>query len=92
MDQVNSGFVSLILGAFIPVLIDVLNTRLESAKLKYLVAVSICFLIGFGIEYLNGRLVLENVFASAGIVFATAQSVYNLYWKESEKRTELFNV
>lgn len=85
----ESEGLSFILGLFMPIVIDFVNKRGWSTQLRYIVAFLICLATGAVVEYFNGRLSYGEVFQSAGIVFATAQSMYNLYWKDSVARTKV---
>lgn len=86
----NEG-ISFILGLLMPIVIDYVNKRDWSSQTRYIVASAICVATGALVEYFNGRLALNSVLQSAGIVFATAQSTYNLYWKDSVARTKLLS-
>jgi hypothetical protein len=77
-----------LLGFFLPPVIDIINNRIADTRVRYLVSMAICLLIGIilNLDKLgNVDALLENI----SIVFITAQTTYNLYWKNSDARDSL---
>lgn len=77
-----------IVGAFMPVIIDWVNTKTSDQKQRYAASVVICLLVGviFNIQSLN----LQNILTSGAVIFASAQTAYKTYWRNSDARTKLF--
>jgi xanthine/uracil permease len=81
----TQGF-EIILGALLPPLIDVLNKKIQKDEVRYLVSVAICIIVGV-ITNLQ-TFTIQDILKSVTLIFVSAQSVYNLYWKESEVRNQ----
>lgn len=74
-----------VIGAVLPPIIDILNSMIENKKLRYVLSLLVC--LGIGIVFNLNNLDATNVLASASIVFASAQTVYQTYWRTAEVRT-----
>jgi hypothetical protein len=77
---------SLIMGAFLPPIIDLINTKIVNSKIRYLVSIIVCILIATSIQLLSIGFNWKELIESASIVFLSAQSIYRLYWKDSSLR------
>lgn len=79
-----------LVGFLLPPLIDVVNVKVKDEKIRFLVSLVICVVVGaiLNVDRLAAGSV-EEALRSAGIVFATAQTAYRLYWKKSEVRENL---
>ncbi len=79
----TEGFSALV-GLVLPVLVELINKLIGSGKkATFVIALITSILVGAITTSLTGRFNTEEVLGSIGIVFATSQAVYNLYWKES---------
>lgn len=79
--------IELFIGAFLPPLIDVINKRVLNPKVRYLISLLVCIIVGVAFNY--NTLSLENVLESSAIIFASAQTVYKTYYGESKMREVL---
>lgn len=77
----------LLVGTILPPLIDVLNSKVKNSNVRYALAVMMCLLVGVAFNYKN--LNVYDFLASGAIVFASAQSIYKVYWRDSSARTSL---
>lgn len=81
-----------LIGLILPPFIDLINTRITNAKVRYAVSLLVAVLVAGVIKFFGGELSWNNagsMFASAGIIFAYAQTVYKLYWEKSATRATL---
>jgi len=79
----NEGFSALV-GLVLPILIELINKLIGSSKkATFVIALIMSVLVGAITTSLTGKFDTEQILGSIGIVFATSQAVYNLYWKGS---------
>lgn len=83
----NSEVVSVLVGVVLPPLVDLINGRIYDSKVRFWVSMLAALIVAFVMELIAGTLSLENILVSGSVVFATAQVVYNQYWKRSNKRS-----
>ena len=76
--------VSLILGAILPPIIDLLTKKVTNSKIRFGISMFVCIIVGVIINYKTFD--LQNILGSVGIVFASAQVVYKTYWAKSNLR------
>lgn len=76
--------ISLILGAVLPPIIDLLTKKVTDDKVRFGISMLVCVVVGVVINYQTFD--LQNILGSVGIVFASAQVVYRTYWKTSALR------
>lgn len=76
---------SLILGAILPPIIDLLTKKVTNEKVRFGISMAVCVLVGVAINYQTFD--LQNILGSVGLVFASAQVVYRTYWKTSTLRS-----
>lgn len=77
--------ISLVLGAILPPFIDLLTKKVTNSKLRFGISMLVCILVGVGINYQTFS--LSNILGSVGLVFASAQVVYRIYFKDSKFRS-----
>jgi hypothetical protein len=81
-----------LIGFILPIVIDYINKfpAFSDSRVRYVVSMVVCLLVGalFHLNELKAGSVTETL-SSAGIIFAEAQTVYKLYWKESGARARL---
>lgn len=77
--------VSNLIGLFLPPAIDLINTKVANEKARYVVSVLICMLVGV-LTNLDKLSNIDQLMANIALIFATAQTTYNLYWKKSKSR------
>lgn len=77
-----------LIGLVLPPVIDLINSKVASDKVRYLVSMLVCLLVGV-LTNLDKLSNMEALLANVAIVFATAQTTYNLYWKKSKVRKTL---
>ena len=74
-----------LIGLFMPVLIELVKTKLPDKRwLSYSIALGSSIIIGGLTAWLSNQLDAGSVLGSIGIVFATSQSAYNYWWKDSK--------
>lgn len=79
-----------LIGFILPVGIDFINKHITDSKVRYLIALAVCLLIGmiFHISELKAGSVNEFL-TTSGIIFTEAQTVYKLYWEKSSIREKM---
>lgn len=85
----NQQGLELILGATLPPFIDFINVRFSNTNVRYLISVVVCILVGVVSTFIMGQLNLTDVLTSAGLVFASAQTTYRLFWVDKGKKLML---
>ena len=83
----DNKIVEFIIGAVLPPVIDLLNNKIPNGKVRYLVSVAVCLVIGAVVNL--KQLTAGDILASAAIVFAAAQTTYKTYWEKSDARKVL---
>lgn len=90
MNNVTAQGATYLVGFILPPFIDVVNKRVESAKMRFFISLIVSLIAAVAITYpslsigdVNGLLVALT------IVFTEAQIVFSLYWKDSEARGRL---
>lgn len=81
---------SVLIGFILPPFIDLLNAKVTNSKLKFWIALGVCFLVSV-LMNLDKLTNLEELLGSLGIIFAQSQIVYHTYWEKSEARQSLQN-
>lgn len=84
---------SVIIGAILPLFIDLINRKVPNSTYRYYIALGISLFVGFltslteitGLDYSSA----EAVLVAGGIVFTAAQTSYKAYWENSDKREKL---
>ena len=78
----------IIVGAVMPIVIDLVNKYINDSKIRYIISIVICLVIGvvFNLKSLS----VADILASGGIIFATAQSIYKIYYSQSELRAKIY--
>jgi hypothetical protein len=78
----TNELIVVILGVFLPPVIDLVNKNISNQKYRFLIAVGFSILVGGIISVVqNGW---ENVSKDVGLIFATSQIVYKLWYEKSE--------
>jgi hypothetical protein len=77
----NNEWIVVILGVLLPPVIDLVNRYVSNEKGRFLIAIGFSILVG-GIWSViqNGW---ENVAKDIGLIFATSQIVYKLWYEKS---------
>jgi len=76
-----------LLGIFLPPIIDLINKRITNQKVRFLVSALLCIALGALLTFEELKIGnTEELINSSLIIFASAQSVYHLFWKTSELR------
>jgi len=75
---------SLILGAVMPPIIDLLTKKVADSKVRFGISMAVCVVIGLAINYKT--FTLENILGSLALVFTSAQTIYHTYWKDAGLR------
>ena len=79
-----------LIGFILPPLIDLINKKISNSKTRFVVSFLTCVGVGVGMNY--GKLnvnSLGEVLGAIGVVFASAQVAYKLYWEKSSLRKRL---
>lgn len=74
-----------LIGVILPPMIDLVNSKVADQKMRYIVSVLICVLVGV-LTNLDKLSNIDQLMANIALIFATAQTTYNLYWKKSKSR------
>lgn len=77
-----------LVGFILPPFIDLINSRVVDTRLRWVISMAICIALGvvFNLDKLNN---VEALLANIGLIFATAQTTFNLYWGKSDQRETL---
>ncbi len=86
--MVDPKVIELLAGAFMPIVIDLVNSKIGNSTVRYFVSMAICLVIGalFNLGQLNAG----DILTSGAIIFAAAQTVYKTYWSKSDARAKVF--
>ncbi len=77
------------IGFVLPPVIDLINKKIANSNVRFGVSLLFCLVVGVVLQLIAGKLSFNDVPAvlqSAGLVFATAQTTYKLYWKDASLR------
>lgn len=77
-----------LIGLVLPVGIDYINRYIASSKLRFLISLVVCTLVGLLVNFdrLNKP---EELLGSIAIIFSEAQATYKLYWEKSALRAKI---
>lgn len=83
--------IEIIVGAVLPFILEFLFRFFgEKPKIKWIVSLLIPLLVGAGLNYNDLNFAdAEAVLASGAIIFAAAQGVYQLYFKDSKLQAKI---
>ena len=72
-------------GFVLPPLIDIINKHIKSDAYRYWTSMIICLIVGslVNLEKITSP---GELLSNTALVFATAQTTYNIYWKKSKSR------
>ena len=76
-----------LVGLILPPIIDFINTRITDSRVRWVVSVVICALVGVLLNI--GELDLADWAKSSSVIFLSAQAAYKLYWEKSQARETL---
>ena len=76
----------LVLGAILPPLIDLVNRYVPDTKLRFLVSLVVSVILGGVLAFLQFG---DEIWQNAGLIFAAAQTVYKLWYKDTAAHTRL---
>lgn len=87
----NTLSLELFLGAILPVALDFIFKAVgKNGKVKFAIALVLPLLLGIGLNYNSLSFAnVDAILGSGGIIFAAAQGVYRLYFKNSLLRKKL---
>lgn len=77
-----------LIGLILPPFIDVINSRVADKKVRYWIAMLLCFAVGVLVnldKLQDPKLLLAN----ASLVFTSAQITYHTYWEKSVVREKM---
>lgn len=74
-----------LVGFVLPPVIDFINKKIGDDSIRFMVSAAICIIVGLllNIDKLGD---MNSLLGNIAVVFATAQTTYNLYWKKSTLR------
>ena len=76
----------LILGAVLPPVIDLVNKHVASSNMRFIISVLFALVVGGLLAYFEFG---AEALANAGLIFASAQTVYKLWYEQSRIHTRL---
>lgn len=79
----------ILIGAVLPPFIQILNQRVGSSSWRYVISIGVCLGIGAVSTVLSGQLIVSDILTTAGIVFASAQTTYRLFFSNTEMGRKL---
>jgi len=77
-----------LIGFLLPPVIDLINNRIASSKVKYLISLLISIGLGALVNYDN-LYGTSEILGSSAVIFAEAQTFYKLYWENSKPRSAI---
>jgi hypothetical protein len=84
--------ISAIVGFILPPFIDIINARVTNSKVRFLISLLLCLVIGLISVGVTDGFDLDNVdtiLVSGASAFTTAQLVYKQYYEDSKARISL---
>lgn len=84
--------IEILAGQLMPLLIDVVNKKVPNTKLRYVIAINACLLLGVAFNY--DKLSVKDipqVLESFAIIFTSAQTAYKLYYENSHVQAKIRN-
>ena len=84
--------ISAIVGFILPLFIDIINVRVTNSKVRFLISLFICLVIGLISVGVTDGFDLDNIdtiLVSGASAFTTAQLVYKQYYEDSKARISL---
>lgn len=87
MSNISNDLLALILGAVLPPIIDLVNKHVPNSNLRFLIALLFSLVVG-------GLMAMfefgwESVVNNAGLVFAASQTVYKLWYEQSNMQNRI---
>lgn len=79
--------IEIVVGAVLPPFIDLINKRVANSTIRYIFSLLICLIIGVAASWQD--LNWQDVLTSGALVFASAQTVYKTYYKDSKLQATL---
>lgn len=80
----------LLLGALVPVVVELIGKYVKNSNLKFGVSVLVPLVLGGVANYSSlAAGDPEQVLASGAIIFTSAQAMYKLYFKDSALKTKI---
>lgn len=77
--------IELIIGAVLPPLLEIINRYVKSTKGKFIVSLLVPLFAGAALTFQQLSFVdPETALASGAVIFAAAQGVYKLYFRDSK--------
>jgi len=84
--------IELIIGAAMPVIIEFLAKYIKSTNGKFIVSLILPLLAGVALNLQNiGAGDVETILGSGAIIFAAAQGIYKLYFRDSALQKRIAN-
>ena len=77
----NNELLLLLVGAVLPPVADLINKHIKDSNMRFLIVVGLSFLIGAVIAFFQYG--WDGLLANAGLIFATSQAVYKLWYEDS---------
>lgn len=77
-----------LVGFILPPMIDLINSHVSDARLRYTISLIVCILVGIlvNLDKLNSP---SEIMGGIAVVFTSAQITYQTYWKRSEIRSKM---
>lgn len=80
--------VSILAGFILPPVVDLINKRISNSKVKFLVSLGICVLVG-AVFHLKELTNATEILKTISLVFAESQVIYKMYWEKSSIREKM---
>lgn len=80
-----------VVGAVLPPFIQVINSRVKDASVRYLISIAICLGISVVSNVLLGTIALVDILGSGALIFASAQTTYRLYFTSTDSGRKLMS-
>lgn len=79
-----------LVGFILPPVIDLINARVADTKVRFLISLAICVVISVVINFNQLQYgTMSGFWASLALIGSEAQTVYNLFWKNSDTRANM---
>lgn len=77
-----------LVGFVLPPFIDLINSKVASSNLRYIISTVICLVVGV-VTNLDKLSSWSDIVANSALIFAEAQSTHKLYYADSGLRTSI---
>lgn len=83
----------LIIGAVMPLLVELVGKWITNTNVKFIVSLVLPLIAGTVLNWKDlGVSDVDSILGSGAVIFAAAQGVYRLYWRDSKLQRAVVNL